>query len=161
MNRDGREIRMPAETIPEGSSVTLSEEVYRYMLIQVPEGRITRWEDIEAYLARKFGVHHIKEFDRSVMTQRMFANGDAEYLSRVFDQTPEHREVSSIGYISETSEKVEKLMAEGLPSERKGKDKKLAVKDYKKYLFDFDNETNIDIETLKKIDREGLYEYLA
>lgn len=36
--------------IPEASHIHLSEEVFSYLLMQVPAGRLTRYQDMEAYL---------------------------------------------------------------------------------------------------------------
>ena len=145
-------------TIPEGSSIVLSEEVYMFMLMQVPRGRLTRDKDIEAYLARRFGVHHIKEFDRKPISFRELQY-DCKYVEQFRKYVPEHRKVSAIGHLEGDSEQPYKLAAEGFVLENKGPYHKAAVKDYKKYLFDFDKETDISLETLKDVDKNGLMKY--
>lgn len=147
-------------TIPEGSNVALSQEVYYFMLMQVPFGRITRYSDIEAYLARKFGVHHVHEFDTTAMGRRNLNAPEFKYIEKIIDNAPEHREVSPVGYLEHGDDQAKKLKVEGHEIVQKGAKKKDAVKDYKKYLFNFDKETDIDLETLKKIDQEGLFDYL-
>ena len=147
-------------TIQEKSNVSLSQEVYYFMLMQVPFGKITRFNDIEEYLAKKYGVHHIHEFKTTDLIFRNLSNPDSRYIERIIAHVPMHREVSAIGYIEHGSEQVRKLECEGHEIIQKGAKKTNAVKDYKKHLFDFDRETSISLDTLKKIDKEGLFDYL-
>ena len=147
--------------IPAGSSVKLSQEVYLYMLMQVPPGRLTRWKDIEAYLARKFGVHHIREFDTLPMAIRniQYTRENRDYITLFSKYIPEHREVSAIGYLEGSLDQADKLIGEGFVIEPKGAKNKPAVKDYKKHLFDFDKEADISIETLQDVEQNGLMKY--
>ena len=145
--------------IEEESNVTLSQEVYYFMLMQVPFGKITRYKDIEAYLAKKFGVHHIHEFATNPLNLRNIQNLESKYIERIIDSVPLHREVSAIGYVEQGYEQERKLRCEGHEIIQKGAYKKNAVKDYQKYLFNFDKETNISLDTLKRVDKEGLFDY--
>ena len=151
------------QRFPAGSCVKISEEVYLFMLMQVPPGRLTRWKDIEAFLARKFGVHHIEEFDRVPMSIRniKYSHNGREYIALFSKFIPAHREVSAIGYLEGPLDQAEKLISEGFTVVQKGAYNKSAVKDYKKYLFDFDKEANISLEILQDIDQNGLMKYFV
>lgn len=146
--------------IPAGTSIELSQEVYYYMLMQVPFGKLTHWRDIEAFLARKFNVQHISRFDSLPMNIRHLGDIDHNYIIKIIDTVPRHREISLGGYLEHGDSQEKELRAEGHVIVTKGPYKKKAVKDFKKSLFDFDKETNISIETLEKINQNGLFEYL-
>lgn len=132
------------ETIPAQPCLRLSEIVYFYLLTFVPKGRLTRREDIEKFLQKKFDIPRI-EFERPI-------NLDMEYWIKFIDNVPMHRVVSSYGYIESGDTK--KLISEGFELEQKIANRNPKIKDYKRLLFNFDKETNISLETLKKIDRE-------
>jgi len=140
--------------IPEASHIHLSEEVFSYLLMQVPSGRLTRYQDMEAYLAKRFSVHHIQMENLPFMSRVAFS---PEYIYKVLDYVPRHREVSARGYLIDVCDQAQKLSSEGLeiiPPVRDGYNAR--VKDYKQYLFDFEKETNIDLETLKAVHENGL-----
>ena len=143
---------------PEKSSVHLSEEILFYLLMQVPEGRLTRREDMEAYLADCFHVHHVW-IERTAFSARIISQPG--YLDKILDCIPRHREVSTGGYILHPLDQVEKLQKEGfeiLPPTRKGYSPR--VKDFKKYLFDFSKEMKVDTDVLSDINTNGLQRYL-
>ena len=48
--------------IPAGKEIRLSQEIYYYMLMQVPQGRLTRDCDIREYLNELYGASYI-DFD--------------------------------------------------------------------------------------------------
>lgn len=146
--------------IPAGTSIELSQEVYYYMLMQVPFRKLTHWRDIEAFLARKFNVQHISRFDSLPMNVRNLSSIDQNYIIKIIDTVPRHREISLGGYLEHGDSQEKELRAEGHGIVTKGPYKKKAVKDFKKSLFDFDRETNISIETLERINQNGLFEYL-
>lgn len=146
--------------IPEGTSIELSQEVYYYMLMQVPFGKLTRRKDIEEYLAKKFNVQHIYKFNSLPMNMRNLNDINQKYIIKIIDAVPFHREVSSGGYLEHEDSQIQKLHAEGHEIITKGPYKKNAVKGFKMFLFDFNKETDIDIETLRRIDQEGLSNYL-
>ena len=146
--------------IPAGTSIELSQEVYYYMLMQVPFGKLTHWKDIEEYLARKFNVQHISRFDNFPMNVRNLSSIDQNYIIKIIDTVPRHREISLGGYLEHGDSQEKKLRAEGHVIVTKGPYKKKAVKDFKKSLFDFEKETNVSVETLEKINQNGLFEYL-
>ena len=134
-------------------SMTLSVEVYYYMLMQVPKGYITRYEDITQYLAKEFYVDFV-DIDHSQFLIRSFL--DPGYSMQVYDIVPMYREVTTGG---RTDFKIE-LQNEGfviLPPLMHQRSER--VKDFKKYLFDFST-LNIDRETLKDINKNGLKKYL-
>lgn len=76
--------------IPEDPHLELSEVLKFYLMSLVPKGRLTREQDIEQYLATKFGVSHVS-FKRPI-------NLDNDYWYRIIDRVPFHRLVSSYGY---------------------------------------------------------------
>lgn len=140
--------------IPEASHIHLSEEVFSYLLMQVPAGRLTRYKDMEAYLAKRFSVHHIQMENLPFMSRVAFS---PEYIYKVLDNVPRHREVSARGYLIDVCDQAEKLSSEGmeiLPPARSGYNAR--VKDYKKYLFDFEKETNVELDTLMEVHKNGL-----
>ena len=148
------------QVIPEKSNVLLSRDVYDYMLMQVPQGRLTRWEDIEQYLADRFGVHHVR-FDLS--TTRFLRYGAAlpDVIYAMLDQVPKHREVTARGRIVYAPQQERLLEEEGfvlLKSTSNGHSPR--VKDYQKFLFDFEKETDIPIQTLRDVDQKGLGTFL-
>ena len=143
-----------------GTSIELSQEVYYYMLMQVPFGKLTHWRDIEAFLARKFNVQHISKFDSMPMNARHLGNIEKNYIIKIIDTVPRHREISVGGYLENDDAQAKKLRAEGHVIITKGPYKKEAVKDFKKSLFDFDRETDISTDTLKKVNRDGLFDFL-
>lgn len=146
--------------IPAGTGIELSQEVYYYMLMQVPFGKLTQRKDIEEYLAKKFNVQHIYKFNRAPMNMRNLNDINQKYIIKIIDTVPFHREVSSGGYLEHEDSQIQKLLAEGHVIITKGPHKKSAVKDFKMFLFDFNKETDIDIDTLRRIDQEGLSNYL-
>lgn len=46
-------------TIPAGKEIRLSQEIYYYMLMQVPQGRLTRDCDIREYLNELYGASYL------------------------------------------------------------------------------------------------------
>lgn len=64
-----------------------------------------------------------------------------------------YKEVSSVG--NTVWDAKDKLEAEGFELSKSTK-YLYKVKDFKKYLFDFDKETNVSAEDFERIDREGL-----
>lgn len=133
--------------IPSKPKMILSEIVYFYMLSLVGNGKLTRRDDIEKYLAESFEVQCI-EFERPI-------NFDSSYWYKLIDKTPFHREVSSYGYTNEVHRS--KLLQEGFElvesKTTKGRTK-IKVKDYKKYLIDFKREVKVDLDMLKRINVE-------
>ena len=143
--------------IPEKSHVVLSEEVIYYLLMQVPEGRLTRRQDMEEYLAACFGVHHVRIDHTAYLARGAF---DPDYIYGILDHVPMHREVSAQGYLSDPIIQSEKLQKEGfeiLQPARAGYSPR--VKNHKKYLFDFKMELQINRSILLDIHRNGLRDY--
>lgn len=137
--------------IPPKPKMALSEVVYFYMLSLVPKGRLTRREDIEKYLAEKYGVYHV-EFERPVKF-------DIDYWCDLVNKIPFHREVSSYGYTDEIN--CNKLSKEGFEfdiSKTPTGRTKIKVKEYKKYLVNFKNDIQIDINILNRINVEEIFE---
>ena len=97
-------------TIPAGKEIRLSQEIYYYMLMQVPQGRLTRDCDIREYLNELYGTSYI-DFDILATLRTM--PGYHEYMTRIVERVPKHRLVSTQGYVSDGL-CIEKLQAEGL-----------------------------------------------
>lgn len=146
--------RPSIQHIPEGSSVNLSKEVIYYLLMQVPYGRLTRRDDMTAFLAKLFRVHHVE-----IVATHLHRCMDPNYITKIIDFVPRHREIGTRGHLQgdPNSNRLAKEGHEIVPYKRKGYAP--VIKNYKKYLFDFSTEANIRIEDLEKINREGLSDY--
>lgn len=102
------------------------------LLMKVPDGKITRWEDIFAYLS--------KLYDKEVweLPHRPFPHIDSHNRS-----IPYWRIVSSRGALEENrwnsrEQQKKQLILEGLPVIQRGSiEGSYRVKDYKEYLFDY------------------------
>lgn len=95
--------------IPAGKEIRLSQEIYYYMLMQVPQGRLTRDCDIREYLNELYGASYI-DFD--ILATLRTLPGYSEYMARIVEKVPKHRLVSTLGYVSDGM-CIEKLQAEG------------------------------------------------
>ena len=122
---------MRVEYIPASPATMVSESEYFEALYQVPAGRVTRFEDIMAYLCRKHRAKRVELIHDRVI-------GYDEQIS-----IPIWREVSARGFLQEHSwcsrdHQAEKLKAEGLTVVPCGAYRKsLKVDNYQEYLFDF------------------------
>ena len=133
------------ELCPGREGLRLSEIVYFYLLYLVPKGRLARRKDIEKYLEKKFDAFYI-EFQRPL-------NFSWDYWCKFIDLVPLHRVVSANGYIEPLNR--DKLISEGFEIEEPTmNNREPRVKDYKKYLFDFEKETDISLDYLKKINEQ-------
>ncbi len=137
------------EYIPAKPSIKLSEIVYYYMITLVPFGRLTRYEDICNFIAKKFNVGNV-EFERPF-------NLNNEYWYKFIDNVPFHRVVSAYGYTSHNF--IDKLIDENFIFEQTNESNRgPKVKDYKKYLFDFEKEAQINTEILNRINNDKDFE---
>ena len=68
--------------IPAGKEIRLSQEMYYYMLMQVPQGRLTRDCDIREYLNELYGASYI-DFDILATLRTM--PGYHEYMTHIVD----------------------------------------------------------------------------
>ncbi len=142
--------------IPAGKEIRVSQEIYYYMLMQVPQGRLTRDCDIREYLNELYGATCI-DFD--ILATLRTLPGYSEYMARIVEKVPKHRLVSTRGYVSDGM-CIEKLQAEGftiLPAKGNRLER---VLDYKKYLFDFQSASAVSKAVLDQIQREGLRAFL-
>ncbi len=142
--------------IPAGKEIRLSQEIYYYMLMQVPRGRLTRDCDIREYLNELYGVSYI-DFDILATLRTM--PGYHEYMTRIIESVPKHRIVSTLGYVSDGL-CIEKLQTEGftiLPAKGNRVER---VFDYKKYLFNFKETSTANKAVLDQIQEEGLSAFL-
>ena len=126
------------ETIPAKEVKVLSYEIYLNLLRLVPEGRITRREDIEKFVAKKLGV----EFVSFEVTDNSLYKKHTELAGKI----PYWRKVSKQGWLEETLDcsryvQEEKLKEEGFEIVKCGPQlRSLRIVDYKKFLFDFEKE---------------------
>ncbi|MBQ3135844.1 MAG: hypothetical protein IJB74_00030 [Clostridia bacterium] len=135
------------------SSLTLYEDVKYYLIMHVPAGRLVRDKEIQKFLCSKFGVEDIR-FEQPL--HRIIIKG---YLCRILDNVPLHREVSSGGYLLKDYHE-KPLKNEGFETEIIKGRYMPRVKSFKSYLFDFEKETDIKAEDLKRINSEGLFDVL-
>lgn len=143
-------------TIPAGKEIRLSQEIYYYMLMQVPQGRLTRDCDIREYLNELYGASYI-DFD--ILATLRTLPGYSEYMARIVEKVPKHRLVSTLGHVSDGM-CIKKLQAEGfkiLPAKGNRGER---VLDYKKYLFDFKKASTVNKAVFDQIQREGLRAFL-
>lgn len=113
--------------------IRLSEEIYYYMLMQVPQGRLTRDCDIREYLNGIYGATWI-DFDILAALRTLL--GYSEYMERIVKKVPKHRLVSTQGYVSDGM-CIEKLQAEGFTILPPKGDRGERVLDYKKISVQF------------------------
>ncbi len=140
------------EVIPAKEVKELSEKVKFYLISLVPEGRLTREKDIEAYLSEMYNGKNI-EF------QRNFMNTDWNYWCKFIDNVPRHRVVSTYGYVEDQT-KMDRILAEGFEIEmQNSQNRGPKVKKYKELLFDFKKEANVSLETIEKINDEKDFDF--
>lgn len=125
--KKGQEVvRMPAKPV---QVVPVSH--FLAVISQVPEGKITRWEDIECFFMKAYGTDSIKPNDAH------WPQTNSEGF-----EIPYWRIVGTYGYLSDDmrcskTKQYERLMAEGHAIEPCGAGQKsLRVVDYKKSLVD-------------------------
>ena len=129
---------------PAGSSVKISEAVLYYLSAMLPNGRVAIESQVWDFLAKQFGVHHI-DVEPDLMDK--YKNIDI-----VLELNKTYKFLSDKGRVDKIH--VEKLREEGFEFEPATK-YMVKVKDYKNYLFDFDKETDIDVEFIKRINKIG------
>ena len=131
--------------------VVVSYAVYINLIRQVPKGRLTRREDIEAYVAKQLNAKYIDFQIKNKIIVWKNLPGFSETI-------PYWREVSKIGYLQDTlnCSKIRQeymLQQEGHKIVPCGARKaSLKVENYENYLFDFENELKIDFNRLKRMD---------
>ena len=130
----------------------LSETVLHYMISLVPQGKLTRTEDIEKHLAKILNTEWVS-FERDFVF-----NNDlmSDYINKgtVYQSVPMHRLISTRGLIQKRY--TEELEKEGFVLEESRVSKySMKVVDYKKYLFNFD-EASIGVDTIWKVHKQGL-----
>lgn len=137
------------EYIPGKPVLRLSEVVYFYLVYLVPKGRLTQYNDVIEYLKTKFGDYHI-ELHRPL-------NVSWDYWCKFIDYVPFHRVVSSGGFIEPLNR--DKLISEGFELEEvKKQNRGWKIVNHKKYLFDFEKETDVTLDYLKKINEQEDFE---
>lgn len=123
----------------------LSEAVYFYLLSLIPDGRLVTWDGLRNFVAKKLAINI--EFDHKIEDRLL----NLDFFRNMKDNT--YKEVSNVGNTGWCEK--EKLEAEGFELFKSTK-YLYKVKDYKKYLFDFEKETNVSAEDIEMIDKEGL-----
>jgi hypothetical protein len=138
--------------IPANPGIELSETVLFYMLSLVPEGKLTRDEDIENYLAKKLNTHRVI-FKRDLVFNNDFIKENLSHRDTYF-RVPQHRKVSSRGLVDKRY--AEDLEREGfLLVESKVSRYSMRVINYKDALFNYE-EANIDMDVIRKVNEIGL-----
>ena len=134
--------------IPAKKGRVLFDVVKYYLLALVPEKRLVREDDLLEFISRKLKTNWV-EFKRNaqdfVLNFEYFEGKDCSY-----------KLVTSVGNVSNIY--IEKLQQEGfelLPSTKYMK----KVKDYKKYLYDFDLESNVGAELIELINTRGFISF--
>lgn len=141
--------------IPASPCVVLSEMVKYELLRYVPAGRLTTNSAMLKYLAKLFNQ------PRAEFEYEPFKMAAAMNSEKFRKEDNSHRMVSDGGFVDPGSE--EKLRAEGfevIPSPQSKYS--LKVKDFKKYLFDFEKECPLTREMLAEyqINRRNLDDIL-
>ena len=126
----------PDEYIAPKPIKKVSFKVYYKLLKLVPNGKLARREDIEAYVAKKLNVEYVS-----------FAlfKGDSqwEFSTDIMFTIPYWREISTRGVLQETSKcsketQEQALIEEGHTLVKYGRDSK-RVEDFQNKLFDFNS----------------------
>ena len=154
------EREMVVEYIPALPGKVLSKAVFYYFLTFVPKGRLARREDVEKYVAKVLGVSWVHCVDSMYPPYND--------LIRILDIVPRHREVSTIGEVGhgvfdeETHQRLLKEESHEIIPSTSTKVKRMPrVKDYKKHLFDFFKEVNVDATTIMDIHKkQNFLEYI-
>lgn len=143
--------RVEVREFEQNKIMKVSYVIYINLIRQIPEGRLTRSEDIAAYVAKKMGVSSV-EFE---ITQKIIV---WKNLPNLREHIPYWREVSKLGRLQDTlhcSKALQEVMLkkEGHTISRcKGNGISLKVENYKDYLFDFDKELKVSFDRLKSMD---------
>lgn len=160
LNKKLNELKTESKTREETEEIFMQKEivgvsyaVYINLIRQVPEGRLTRREDIEAYVAKQLNAKYIEfQIKNKIIVWKN--------LPGFSERIPYWREVSKIGYLQDTGNcsKIRQeymLQQEGHNIVPCGAKKaSLKVENYENYLFDFEKELRIDFETLKIMDAD-------
>mgnify|MGYP002803169998 FL=1 len=129
--KDGKETKKVVTYIPAKPAKKVRYEEFLDLVAQVPQGYITRYDDICDCLCRKYKAERVE-----------FVHGTEDW--RRSQEVPLWRVVSTRGVLSDS-----KLMSRELQQERLEREgltivpcgvnnRSLMVKDYKRHLFDFD-----------------------
>lgn len=143
--------RVEVREFEQNKIMKVSYVIYINLIRQIPEGRLTRSEDIAAYVAKKMGVSSV-EFE---ITQKIIV---WKNLPNLREHIPYWREVSKLGRLQDTLHCSKALQEVMLKKEGhtilqcKGNGFSLKVENYKDYLFDFDKELKVSFDRLKSMD---------
>lgn len=133
-------------------TIILSRDLEYFLNLLVPEGKLTRDDDMRNFLHSVFGGTWI-DYDPPCKV-RGYLNYD-KYMQSIVSTVPFHRVVGSRGHV-DREEHICKLRSEGhtiIPPKGKFGAR---VKDYKRCLYDFTQEAYINKEYLTRIHYEGL-----
>ena len=123
----------------------LSMAVHYYLLSLIPSGRIVTWSGLRDFVSKKLGIY-IEFEERYYDKLKNLAFYDIR-------KNNDYKEVSNVGNTG-CFEK-ELLEKEGFELIKSTK-YLYKVKDYKKYLFDFEKETTVTATQILEIDKIGL-----
>lgn len=115
--------------------------MYIQLLMKVPVGKITRWEDIFQHLGKLYGMK-VYEFSKKTMPQ-MDSDGNDIPLWRIVSTNG----VLGGGRWNNREGQKEKLISEGIPVVQRGSiEGSYKVENYKDYLFDFNSLKVVNIQ---------------
>ncbi len=150
LNKPKTEERKKMERIyyPAKKIVNVSDVVRINLLLSIPRGRLTRNEDMEAYVAKQLGVELIHFESNCLIDMWKFENKLSEII-------PHWRTVSVQGWLTESTEcsrdrQETKLREEDFYPKKCGpNNRSLRIENYKDYLFDFEKELSIEYSALE------------
>lgn len=134
--------------IPAKKATVIPVSVFIAVIRKIPEGKLSRWEDIESYLERIYGVEYITP-----------ADAYWEEKDETGERIPYWRIVGPRGHIGSDRkiskyEQMELLKNEGVMAEISNEQtQSYRVKNYKELLFDLDTVDAEEIKTVPNRDR--------
>ena len=140
--------------MPSKPEISLSREVYDYLVWLVPEGKLTTDAAIRDFLSKISDCGWI-DFELPII-KLSTVDGFAQRLVEI---VPHHRIVSSMGYVSDPSN-VEKLIKEGFEIEAPKGNRGFRVKNHKKHLFCYETVENLNSEFIARIQKEGIERFI-
>lgn len=152
-SQDKNELETKAEFIPAKPHTTIPVCKYIAIISRVPKGKLTRWEDIDAYLKRIYNAEHIAPREGMYWSD-VDTNGN---------EVPYWRIVGAKGHIPNNSRaggkvvQIERLRQEGIVAElSNSKTDSYRVTNYKELLFDLNQINPNDILSLEDTDMHRL-----
>ena len=131
-------------SLPTKPCLKISEAVKYYLCALIPQGRLVIGDTLEKFVAKKLNIENI------VFEEDLFDK--AKNIDDVLKHDKTYKMISSVGGVYKIY--VDKLSIEGFTFKSYTK-YMVKVNDYKKYLFDFEKETEINAATIERIVKKG------